>query len=211
MDTSNGLAVIELAVVRKSIEILRRSKIHELFPGYLCAKLESVKQNRTSSLKPNFKSFFDLYLKPGGESRERPYLRPFSRTGAENSDIWMNQNVAGSYAPSSIRGDSPLRHVIEVSSDRKYSLKNNHAELAFTHLAFKTKIPVVSLAVFMFRDFGFELEELSLHDVVNAFKHEFGYRNDFSIENTEFDLLYDDDIHNYEHFKMLFSKLESGD
>ncbi len=209
MGTINRLAVIDLDVVRQSIDILRRSKIHELFPGYLCVKLESVKQGRTTSLKPRFKNFFDLYLKPGGEVRERPYLRPFSRTGAENSDIWMNPNVAGSYAPSSIRGDSPLLHAIEISSDGKYSLKPGHAEFALTHLAFGNKIPVVSLAIFMFRDYGFELDELSLDDIVSAFRDEFGYRDDIKAENIEFDLLYDSDSYNYKDMTVFYN-VESG-
>ena len=64
--------------------------------------------------------------------KRQPYIKLFTEQKASSKNLWLNENVAGSYAPSSLRPDQPFRQVVNISG-RKYSLPTNHAQLAFEH------------------------------------------------------------------------------
>ncbi|HHG3077874.1 TPA: hypothetical protein ACPVXB_003208 [Vibrio parahaemolyticus] len=210
-ESSTKQLVIDIKAVKRSIEVLRSQKIHEHFPGYLFLKLESRQKGQTKDLKPPFKTFFDEFLKPGDAPEEKPYIRPFTRTGTPASDIWMNKNVAGSYAPSSIRGNSPLRHVVLVNDDKTYSLNSNHAKLAFQYLALGSKIPSVSLAIFMLRDYGFEGESVDISTILSTFRDIFGFREEIESEKEEYQTLFLEDLSTYKKFDSIYNSFETGE
>jgi len=57
----------------------------------------------------------------------------------------------------------------------RYSLKPNHWRLARRYLCFDTKVPVGSLAAFLYRDFAVEAKSPTISDIVSIFRTEFGY------------------------------------
>jgi hypothetical protein len=95
---------IHANVVARSFWRLREQKIHPNFAGYLCLKRTAARDGRTTDLRPDFKAFFDTFLRVSGGSEDRPYLKPFP----SDVKLWFNPNVAGSFAPSSLRPTSPF-------------------------------------------------------------------------------------------------------
>jgi hypothetical protein len=124
----------------------------------------------------DYNEFFDRFFEM--RSGKKPYLVPFTVDDFEETELWFNKNVAGTYAPSSLRTTTPLLKIGEFEKDGRKSwwrLYDNHAELAKKHMCNGQKIPVELLAAFLFRDFGFEVDDPSADKLVEAFCEEFGY------------------------------------
>ncbi|MEA9586893.1 hypothetical protein VC279_15625 [Xanthomonas sp. WHRI 10064A] len=103
-------------------------------------------------------------------SEEVPYIKPFG--GPTN-----NRNVAGSYAPSSLRGVAPLMKVISFdqgSNPITLSLKTQHSSLAFKHLLNDQRISLVALGVFLYRDFLIDPSVASSAGIRRLVKVDFG-------------------------------------
>lgn len=193
---------IRAEVVASFVRELLNKKINPYFAGYLCIKRTSVREGRTTRLRPNFKEFFDTFFRVADAPRKLPYFRPFWDKGEEFADklpsAWYQPNVAGSYSPSSVRSNQPFWHVVDVKGTRTsaaYSLRQQHWILARQHLAYGDRIPVVPLAVFLYRDYAIEKHgQPSVSDLVKVFRFEFGYdRLQRDRENPEFRHLYFDD------------------
>lgn len=107
-----------------------------------------------------------------------------------------NKNVAGSYAISNRRSGGPFFQVVDVTGDKReteYRLNNDHARLASSHLLQGNKLPITALTIFIYRDYGFDLESRSIATVVGLFCKEFGLIWTESTEKNVFDkILYDD-------------------
>lgn len=137
-----------------AIAKLSELKIHPHFSGYLAAVSTAAEEKRTTGLKVNFKRFYDDYLLVSGAPTRRPYLQPFSISAGSSPQLF-NQNVLGSYAPSSLRGVAPILSVVEFKGggqNVRHSLTDDHELNALAHLTFDTRIPATSLATFLFRD-----------------------------------------------------------
>ncbi len=109
-------------------------------------------------------------------------------------DIWFNQNVAGSYAPSSIRSQSPLRKVCAFSGNGRkaaFNLIANHSEGAETYMLFGGSIPAIALSAFLYRDYSFRGEAPTANDLVSIFRNEFGFRKNHGDEDDQIDRLFD--------------------
>jgi len=168
--------ILDVDAVRESFWYLVDLPIHRLFPGYLCLRQEAGRENRLDDLDFNYNEFFDQYFEM--RSGKKPYLVPFTVDDFEETELWFNKNVAGTYAPSSLRTTTPLLKVGEFEKDGRKSywkLFDNHAELAKEHLSSGEKVPVEPLAAFLFRDYGFEVENPSADTLVQAFCEEFVY------------------------------------
>lgn len=190
-----GTYCLNVDAVKESISDLRGRSLHPSLAGYLCIKLELRRSPKGASVSPSFKKFFDNFLAvPGGPA---PYLVPFKETGSPESSPWFNANVAGSYAPSSIRDTSRILKVCSLDrASKRFSLLNGHAGLALQHLAASQKIPVLSLATFLYRDFSFEAPELPRAELLIAeFREEFGYRENVTREAAEFSALFSEAGH----------------
>ena len=103
-----------------------------------------------------------------------PYIKLFTEQKASTKNLWLNENVAGSYAPSSLRLGQPFRQVVDIEG-RKYSLPPDHARRAFEHLLYSTPVQVADLAVVLYRDFGLLGDSVTIEDLIDIFAYEFGY------------------------------------
>lgn len=169
--------VLDTSVVRDSIQKLVKKPIHRLFPGYLCLKQQSGLANRTDRLSFPYNEFFDAYLYV--RDANKPYFVPFTQSESPTETaLWFNNNVSGTYAPSSLRSTSPLLQVIEVEEggyNAKWRLKEEHWKLARHHLTDDEQIPVESLAAFLYRDYVIETDDPGAYELVSTFVDDFGY------------------------------------
>ncbi|MEE9925985.1 MAG: hypothetical protein PBV01_21880 [Brucella anthropi] len=185
------LCVFSIDVVRRAINLLLKNKNHEHVPGYLALLRSQKVRDGSPSQLSDIVEVYDRYLKVLDAGEERPYLRPFLSRG---KNIWFNDNVAGSYAPSNVKADAgPFFRVVDVSGaglSTKYSLPTDHAARASQHLL---KLPVVALTAFLYRDYGFRLDAPSVASVVSLFREEFCLRPDDIAQKEAFDTLFYDD------------------
>ena len=139
----------------------------------------------------SFKSFFDSYFAVAGSTTRWPYYVPFGNAG-DLGGRFFNRNVAGSYAPSSIRPVNPLRQLAAIDSSSSgvtFKLFGDHAATAAALLAGAT-IPGASLAAFLYRDFAFSLGSIP-SDLYALFKLDFGFA--FEGGSVAFDDIFRDD------------------
>ncbi|MFD1253481.1 hypothetical protein [Devosia equisanguinis] len=142
--------------------------------------------------------FHERYLRVLGASHRAPYVRPFKSRG--HGLETFNVNVAGSYAPSSLRARGKLIDVIEVKGENRdvtYSLRPEHPSLVLDRLLKNVKIPVVSLVAFLYRDYGFELEKPDVGSCVTLFREEFGLDQRLPFEQAVFSTIFADDMTEY--------------
>ena len=186
--------VFSIDSVRKSISSLLKNKNHEHVPGYLALLRSQKVRVGTPSQISDIVDLYDRYLKVLDVKGDRPYLRPFVSRG---KNIWFNDNVSGSYAPSNVKADpGPFFRVIDVSGsglNTTYSLPSDHAARAAQHLLKGHKLPIVALTAFMYRDYGFRLDMPSVNSAVVLFRDEFCLQADDPTQSNVFDTLFYDD------------------
>ena len=159
--------------VKASLDALENLDAHRALAGYLCVLNAASIENRTADLRPDFRGFFDRFFRIGAPPNKKPYAVPFAR-GAKS--ILFNENVAGSYAPSSLRPVNPLHSVMEIKGgggQASFTLRKNHIEQA-KELLLPQPLPIYSFACFMYRDFGFTVNP-DRHEVENAITSDFGF------------------------------------
>ena len=187
------MKVIRKRIVANSLARLREQKTHTLFAGYLYLQQRATQLGRLDDLQPDFLSFFKKFFFVGNHPLGAPYIKPFTEQKPSSKNLWLNENVAGSYAPSSLRPNQPFRKVVLIEG-KKYSLPLDHAERAHQHLLFYERIQVADLATFLYRDFGFR-DPFTIQDLIDVFAYEFGYSNDSGGRvNSHFGKLYSLDI-----------------
>jgi hypothetical protein len=179
--------------VRRSIEDLRTRSIHPFFVAYLYLRQRAAAQGATSGLRPRWKAELGPYLEVDGAPATRPYYRPFWDGVGEAGQEWLNGNLAGSFAGSSLRaGSSPMLVVDYDPVTRTFALREQHWELALRHLLRGRPVPAESLAAFLLRDFALDTDgddPPTADDLVALFGQEFGYRDDAA--RVEFKRLYE--------------------
>lgn len=95
--------VLTLDAVRRAITTLQPITIHETFPVYLHLRRQASVLGRFEDLEPDWQGEPHRWMAiPGGPPR-KPHFRPFTSRGSSLNAFWMNDNLAGSYAPSSLR------------------------------------------------------------------------------------------------------------
>lgn len=178
--------VIPVRRVRECVDALLARDTHQYFFAYLFLRQIAARQGRTTDLAPDWSELGAL-LEVAGGPPGKPFLRPLWKGARGAGQEWLNSNLAGSYAASSLRG-VPLR-VVETTAAGRFNLRPGHWQLAFEHLLFKQRLPVLALAGFFFRDFGIAAPSSPDEAVlITLFRHEFGYGQD---DEAEFALLYD--------------------
>lgn len=186
IDPEPGERVLFLRVelVRKAIALLAGRKVHEYFPGYLQLHRQAAAQGSDDHIDPNWVDLEPFLAVPGGP---QPNFRPFASRG---HNYWLNGNLPGSYAGSSVRLDKPGGKVVSDDGNRhSLTLRSGHAELALAHLLYSDKLAVRALAIFLYRNHGFspEVEEQPLAPVI-AFRRDFGFEVSQGAE--DFDVLF---------------------
>ncbi len=173
--------LIRTEAVRNSIHELYLLKIHESFAAYLCLKRIATREGKLNDLEHDFPEFFETFLMVPGGPNGFPYLRPFSYRLQSSRKIWFNKNVAGSFAPSSLRTGGPFFRVVTVTGrgrKARYKLKPRHWMLARQHLTYGEQIPITPLVTFLYRDFGLRPPNPpNMTDLIVVFRQEFGYES----------------------------------
>lgn len=167
--------LIHAKSVRTAIQNLIEQRIHPSFAAYLALKWLLSNTGQTFVASPKWGTFFDTFFKVAGR-HNRPYFRPFwDEISPVTSDhLWLNRNLAGSFSPSSLRPDAPLRRVVMID-DRNYSLRENHWELALKHLLYGERVSALALACFLFRDYIIFDQEPKPNSLIKLLQQEFGF------------------------------------
>lgn len=104
--------VIGKQIVARSLFRLREQKTHTLFVGSLYLQQRASQMGRLEDLQPEFLSFFKQFFLVDNHPLGAPYIKPFTEQKASTKNLWLNENVAGTYAPSSLRTGQPFRQVV---------------------------------------------------------------------------------------------------
>jgi predicted ATPase len=169
--------VVRKSVVARSLARLREQRTHTLFTGYLHLYQRAAQLGRLDDLQPEFLPYFKRFFLVGNHPLGTPYIKPFTEQKASTKNLWLNENVAGSYAPSSLRPGQPFRRVVKIEG-RTYSLFPDHARRAFEHLLYSIPVQAADLAVVLYRDFGLLGDSPTIENLVGIFAYEFGYASE---------------------------------
>jgi len=168
--------VIRKEIVARSLARLREQKTHTLFAGYLYLQCRAAQLGRLHDLQPVFLPFFKQFFQVANHPLGTPYFKIFTERQASEKNLWLNENVAGSYAPSSLRPAQPFRKVV-IIENKTYSLPADHAARALEYLLFSKPVQAADLAVVLYRDYGLLGEAVTIEKLVGIFAYEFGYAN----------------------------------
>lgn len=185
-DGAARLHVLTLVAVKAGIDTLQSQRIHEQFPAYLHLRQRGLAAESLNNIEPVWHEVGELLWMPGGPPT-KPHYRPFSsRNLKDPSGYWFNENLAGSYAPSSVRSTS--RFMLNQTGNG-FALPPDHAQQAVRVLLKGTKVPAWALAAYYLRNYGFTFEgDGEYGDLVQAFKEQFLFDQD-----TDFDTLFEDE------------------
>ena len=177
--------------VRRAMDRLSTTPAHEHFAGYL-ALLEAERHTKGGLHRSRFiKDFHQRYLTVAGLKDAMPYYSPVRNPDAGEFKPF-NKNVAGSYAPSSLRPDGPFMDAVDVRGKGQgvtYSLRSDHATVVSGSMLGSKRLQALALAVYLFRDYGFEAR--SLLAVLDTFRDQFALRANHADEAETFDALFD--------------------
>lgn len=139
---------LDVKLVRKAIDALTGVKSHEQFIMYLA--LLHLRKNQSKEITSGdlinlLKQWLDV---PGNASY--PYYRPFASRGHA---YWMNSNLAGSFAYSSLRGAS--KDVFYSSDLPGNPVRVPLADEVRETLKIKTPVPFWGIACFILRNASF--------------------------------------------------------
>lgn len=166
--------VLKLERVQRSIQDLRGRRIHPFFPAYLHLRSRAKTLARTTALDAEWRQLAPFLEVPGGPPG-KPYFRPFWEGDSDLPKYWLNSNLAGSYAASSLRSGQPPMLVVAANGSN-FDLREGHAQLALEHLLSRQPIPITPLATFLLRDFGFEsVTPPEKTDLIEVFNETFAF------------------------------------
>lgn len=181
--------VLKPSVVREAIEELDEQKIHPHFAAYLGLTRMAEREGTTHDLDYDYESFYDQFYKvtmDGSrnmviDGSEKEYLVPFTNPHAQN--IWRSDNQPQQVSPGTAgrsTSEYGLNNVVDIDVDAGlYSLLDDHWELALDHLTYGQQVPAVYVAIFLYRDYGFEADETpSIDELIKLFREEFGFEDD---------------------------------
>ena len=136
-------ATLSIPTVEAAIKRLQESKAHEQSVFYLSLlKLSTEYDDLSDCPASAYQQIISKWLDvPGGSS---PYYRPFASRG---ESYWMNPNLAGSFAPSSLRDEKKTLFYTSEGKLRLPSVSEISSKLIGGHL-----IPAWALAAFLFRN-----------------------------------------------------------
>jgi hypothetical protein len=171
------LFVLTTSVIRWALEQLQDLNVHAFFPAYLEIRRTVIRSelNAADTVQPTWADLEPYFQVPNGPPK-KPLFQPFSQGEHKEGKGWMNRNIAGSYAPSSIR-ELPKKVVKPIGSG--YALRDGHAELALAHFLSGERIPVIPLATYYYRNFGFTTDGPSIgpHNLIDVFLDDFEFED----------------------------------
>lgn len=148
--------VLTFDAVRRAINALKPLTIHETFPVYLHLRRRAAALGRFTDLQPDWWAEVHDWLDVPGGPPNKPHFRPFTSRGSSANSFWMNDNLAGSYAPSSLRGMRSLY----VGPGDQYQLPTNtdgtpNPTPIANRLLGDKQVPAWAVAAFLFRNRSF--------------------------------------------------------
>lgn len=181
--------VLKLSTVQLSVRALLNRDTHPFFIAYLWLRRQAHNQGSQIDIDPKWADL-GAFLRVVDAPATRPYLRPFWKGARADGREWLNSNLAGSFAPSSLR-DAP-REVIDTTAAGRFILRKNHWNLALSKLLLGSPMSVVALSAFLFREYGFVgSDSPTANDLIRIFREEFGYLNS---DQAEFQTLFSEDV-----------------
>lgn len=174
--------VLALDAVRRAITTLRPLTIHETFPVYLHLRRRASRLGRFTDLQPDWKAEPHDWLNVPGGPANKPYFRPFTSRGSSPNSFWLNDNLAGSYATSSLRG---FRSVY-VDSNDEYQLPVHvdgtpDAGTVLSRVLSGQAVPAWAVATYLFRNRSFEWNAPAppdWSDLLAVFQEYFGWTDE---------------------------------
>lgn len=145
-------SVLTSDAVRWAIDALKQQRIHPFFLAYLHLRKRAREEGTTTEIHPRWDELSE-HLRMRGGPPNKPHFRPVWDGQTEDPGrYWLNENLAGSYAPSSLRRRP---YTVVDTEGSSFSLKRGHALLARENLLFDRPVSAIAFAAFYFRDFGF--------------------------------------------------------
>ena len=145
--------VLRLDVVRWGIQQLALRRAHPFFVAYLHLRRRASVEGSDTEIRPHWNQLGEYLEVPGGPPK-KPYYRPLFDPPGNPSRYWLNENLAGSFSPSSLREGQPAIQVVQKESQGRFSLRPNHSQLALQHLLYGDPLDIYPLIAFLYRDFG---------------------------------------------------------
>lgn len=173
--------------VKQSIEKLLSRNTHPFFIAYLWLRRRGMMLGDMTEITPDWGSL-EPYLRVPGGPAGKPHLRPFWKGARNSRQEWLNENLAGSFAPSSFRSEY-VTPVVTTNAAGRYVLRGDHWKQALDHFLYGERLPAVAVAAFLLRDFGLIASSPPQPiDLVNAFREEFRFP---AASEEKFDTLFD--------------------
>lgn len=177
--------MLTINAVRRSIEELHKSSIHEQFLGYLHARACGIEQGTTTGITPDMSEISRLLTVPGGPANKPHFLPMSSRTKQDLSGHWLNPNIPGSFAPSSLRAASQFMRGTQTG---KFDLPSDHVGRALTNHLNGAPRPVWPLAAYLLRNHSFDPDATDAQDLIDGFCKVFLF--DSTDAGSDFDTLF---------------------
>lgn len=177
--------MLTINAVRRSIEELHKSGIHEQFLGYLHARACGIEQGTTTGITPDMSDISRLLAVPGGPANKPHFLPMSSRTKQDLSGHWLNPNIPGSFAPSSLRAASQFMRGTQMG---KFDLPSDHVDRALTSHLNGTPRPVWPLAAYLLRNYSFDPAATDAQNLIDGFCKVFLF--DSTAAGSDFDTLF---------------------
>lgn len=177
--------MLTIDAVRRSIEALQKPFIHEQFLAYLHLRKRSVEEGTLTGIEPVWTEVGRLLAVEGGPPNKPNYRPISSRTKHDLAGYWLNPNIPGSYAPSSVRRVS--RFMLDVSGSG-FSLPPDHAEQALKAHLDNQRPSAWSFAGFFLRDYGFDRSASTAQDLIDGFCDVFRFES--TAPGSDFDTLF---------------------
>ncbi|MEU7314488.1 hypothetical protein [Streptomyces sp. NPDC007083] len=204
--------VLRIDVIRQAIETLQGLHIHENFVVYMhvtrqggrLAGKDEAKQ--VAGIIPDWLGEVREWLDVPGGPPSKPNFLPFSSRGSDPARFWKGGNLAGSYAPSSLRS---MREIF-VGPDKTYRLPTAADNTVDTtrlreRLLNGATVPAWAIGAFVYRNRSFMgSSEPTGNDLLEIF------REDFSLTHEEQVSIFDWSLPNLNFFES-FTPEEDSD
>ncbi|MFZ3393938.1 hypothetical protein TVH25_11815 [Rhodococcus sp. 7Tela_A2] len=177
--------VLTIDAVRRSIDALRKPFIHEQFLAYLHIRKRSVEDGTLTGIEPVWSEVGRLLAVQGGPPNKPNYRPISSRTKHDPSGYWLNPNIPGSYAPSSLRKVS--RFMLDAAGTG-FSLPSDHAQQALGAHLNGQRQPAWPFAGFFLRDYSFDPAASTAQDLIDGFCKVFRFES--TAPGSDFDTLF---------------------
>ena len=177
--------VLTIDAVRRSIEELHKSRIHEQFLGYLHARACGIEQGTMTGITPDMSEISRLLAVPGGPVNKPHFLPMSSRTKQDLSGHWLNPHIPGSFSPSSLRTASAF---MLGAQKGKFDLPSDHVDQALNNHLNGMRRPVWPLAAYLLRNYSFDPAATDAQNLIDGFCKVFLF--DSTGAGSDFDTLF---------------------